>query len=115
MAELPRVKQAVVPQNKIENYLLDSGHPIGSGKAKFFTHFGFRRENWQVLADALRKHAEENPVANSMSDADGTIYLVEGPLETPSGRRPRIRTVWLEETAALAPRFISAYPLSDDR
>lgn len=115
MAELPRLKEAVVPRNKIENYLLNSEHPIGGGKAKFFTHFGFRREDWQVLAVALRRHAQENPIANSITDTDGTIYLVEGPLETPSGRRPLVRAVWLEETSALAPRFISAYPLHDDR
>jgi hypothetical protein len=115
MAQLPRIKEAVIPQNKIENYLLNPEHPIGSGKAKFFVHFGFRRENWQVLANALRKHAVENPIANSTSDADGTVYVVEGPLETPSGRSPRLRTIWLAETGGLAPRFISAYPLPDDR
>lgn len=43
---------------------------------------------------------------------DGTTYLVEGPLETPSGRRPRLRTIWLVETSKFAPRFITAYPLS---
>ena len=94
MAELPRVKEAVVPRKKVENYLLDSGHPIGSGKAKFFTHFGFRRENGQILAIALRTHAEENPVASSTSDADGTIYLVEGAagntVRTTSPREERV-------------------------
>jgi hypothetical protein len=115
MAKLPQVKEAVIPRNKIENYLLDLGHPIGGGKAKFFIHFGFRREKWEVLANALRKHVQENPTAWAMSDSDGTVYLIEGPLETPSGRRPRVRAVWLQETGALAARFISAYPLNDDR
>ena len=36
---------------------------------------------------------------------------VEGLVETPSGRRPRLRSVWLVETGKLAPRFITAYPL----
>jgi hypothetical protein len=115
MAQLPNVEAATIPRNKLENYLLDLGHPIGGGKAKFFLHFGFRRENWQTLADAVRLHARQNPAAKSMTDADGIVYLVEGPLETPSGRRPRVRAVWLMETGELAPRFISAYPLSDDR
>ncbi len=38
------------------------------------------------------------------------MYLVEGPLETPSTRTPRVRTAWLIETGDLAPRFITAYP-----
>jgi hypothetical protein len=86
-------------------------HPIGGGKARFFLSFGFRRAAWNVLADAFRKDAQENPVANLISDADGVTYLVEGPLETPSGRRPRVRTIWLIETYAVAPRFITSYPL----
>ena len=109
--KLPQAEQAVVPQDKIEHYLLNPGHPIGASKAGFFHRFGFSREQWRLLADALRQHARANPVANAVADPDGTTYLVEGPLETPSGRRPRLRTVWLVETGQLAPRFITAYPL----
>ena len=108
---LPQAEEAVVPQDKIEHYLLNPGHPIGGSKAVFFQRFGFSREQSRVLADALRQHARANPVADSVSDVDGTTYLVEGPLETPSGRQPRLRTVWLVETGQLAPRFITAYPL----
>ena len=108
---LPRAEKAVVPSNKVENYLLDLRHPIGGGKAQFFLRFGFRREEWTTLADALRRHTRENPVADTVTDADGVSYLVEGPLATPSGRQPRVRTVWLVETGELAPRFITAYPL----
>ena len=100
-----------VARTWIEHYLLNLGHPIGGSKAGFFLRFGFRREQWNLLADALRTHAQGNPVADSVSDADGVTYIVEGPLETPSGRKPRIRTVWLVETGQLAPRFITAYPL----
>ena len=108
--KLPHAEKAVVVRNKIEDYLLNLGHPIGGGKAGFFLRFGFSRENWSLLADALRQHAQANPVTSSISDEDGTTYLVEGPLRTPSGRRPALRTVWLVETGKLAPRFITAYP-----
>ena|ERR1041385_1295999 len=109
--QLPRAGEAVVPRSKIENYLLDLTHPVGGGKARFFLQFGFRREEWKLLADAFQKHAQDNLVDGSISDPDGVTYLVEGPLETPSGRRPRVRTVWLIESGQLAPRFITAYPL----
>ena len=108
---VPRAEQAVVPTEKVENYLLHLGHPIGGDKARFFLLFGFRREDWAALADALRRHVREHPVAQSSTDAGGVTYVVEGPLETPSGRAPRVRTVWLVETGGLAPRFITAYPL----
>jgi len=110
--KVPHTKEAVVPQEKIEDYLLNPSHPIGGSKAEFFRRFGFSREEWSVLADALRLHVRANPITNSVSDVDGTTYLVEGPLESPSGRRPRFRTIWLVETGKLAPRFITAYPLA---
>jgi hypothetical protein len=110
--KLPHAEEALVPRNKIENYLLDIGHPIGGGKAAFFVRFGFSREEWKGLHDALAKHARENEVADSIADADGISYAVEGPLDTPSGRRPMLRSVWLLETGSIAPRFITAYPLT---
>ena len=110
--KLPRAQDAVVPQDKIEHYLLNPGHPIGGSKAEFFQRFGFSRDQWHLLADALCQHARANSVTNAAADTDGTTCLVEGPLETPCGRRPRLRTVWLVETGKLAPRFITAYPLA---
>lgn len=114
--KLPRAAEAVVPRNKVENYLLDPGHPVGAGKARFFRRFGFDREDWHRLAAALKQHALQHPVASHSQAADGVTYLVEGPLTTPAGRAPRVRSVWLVavgEVGELAPRFITAYPLAE--
>jgi hypothetical protein len=109
---LPGVERAIVPQSKIEDYLLNLEHPIGGGKARFFIGFGFSREHWKDLAEALRRHAEQNPVADRLEEEDGITYVVEGGIETPSGRKPALRSVWLVESGELAPRFITAYPLA---
>lgn len=109
--KLPRAESAIVLRSKVEGYLLQLDHPIGHGKARFFIHFGFQREQWEELAAALRAHAQENPVSEALEDANGVTYLVEGRMKTPSGRLPRVRTIWLMETGELAPRFITAYPL----
>jgi hypothetical protein len=109
--KLPHAEKAFVPQDKAEHYLLNPGHPIGASKAAFFRAFGFNRGQWQVLVAALLEHGRANPVVKAVSDEDGTTYLVEGPLETPLGRNPRLRTVWLVETGKLALRFITTYPL----
>lgn len=86
-------------------------HPIGGGKVRFFIHFGFHREQWEELAAAILRHAQENPITDTLTDADGITYVVEGGLTAPSGRRTLVRTVWLVESGGLAPRFITAYPL----
>lgn len=109
--KVPHAEEPVVLRNKIENYLLNASHPIGGGKAAFFMRFGFSRREWQVLAQALGQHARENEVTASVSDTDGITYIVEGPIRTPSGCTPNLRSVWLVETGKIAPRFITAYPL----
>jgi hypothetical protein len=109
--QLPGLESAIVPRQKVEDYLLNLDHPIGGGKAKFFIHFGFQRERWEELVAALLRHAGENLVAEMLTDADGISYLIEGRMLTPSGRQPNLRSVWLVETGELAPRFITAYPL----
>jgi hypothetical protein len=109
--KLPDADSAVVPRSKVEDYLLNLEHPIGRGKAKFFIHFGFRREAWETLAEALRRHAQESNVTEISTDADGQTYVIEGDIISPSGRRPRVRTIWMLKIGELAPRFITAYPL----
>lgn len=111
--KLPGRNAAIVSRRKVEDYLLNLEHPIGGGKAKFFVHFGFQRERWEELVAGLLRHAQENPVTETVTDVDGTTYVIEGGLITPSGRQPNVRTVWLVETGELAPRFITAYPLHE--
>ncbi|MGH7180868.1 MAG: DUF6883 domain-containing protein [Nitrospiraceae bacterium] len=91
---LPNKDQTVVERDKVRDYLLSQSHPTGKGKAEFFTAMGFRREAWEVLADALRQVACDCPVTKSMTSPHGQKYIVGGELVTPNGQRPLIRTVW---------------------
>jgi hypothetical protein len=100
----------IIAPAKVRDYLLNLGHPVGGDKARFFIHFGFQREHWEVLAEALCRHSIANPIAATVQDAAGTSLVIEGAIDTPSGRRPNIRAVWLIKAAGLAPRFITAYP-----
>ncbi len=40
----------------------------------------------------------------------GTMYAVDGALETPDGRNPWIRSAWFVDTGGEVPRLASAYP-----
>ncbi len=108
--KLPGLGNAVVPQDKVEGYLLSLTHPVGRFKARFFARSGFSAGSWQALADALLRHAEANEVARSDDTEFGTRYTVEGPLEAPDGTRPRIRVIWFVERGRAAPRLVTAYP-----
>jgi hypothetical protein len=108
--KLPYAAKARVERKKVVEYLLSVSHPDGSSKARFFSRFGFRVEEWEVLARALRKHGTENLVSVSVESAHGTRHSVDGPLETPDGRNPEVRTVWILAKRSRAPRLITAHP-----
>jgi hypothetical protein len=46
--------------------LLSPTHCTSRSKAVFFVAFGFTREAWGALADALRRHAEVHDVSETV-------------------------------------------------
>ncbi len=110
--KLPNAAEAFVPPEKLTDYLLALGHPVGGPKARFFRAHGFSEVSTAELADGLLSivrtaevEVEENP--------HGTKYVADGDLPTPSGRTVHIRTVWIVEPKAPRPRFITAYPIGE--
>jgi len=104
---------AHVPRLKITRYLLcfDNG-PEAAAKAAFFVRFGFDPGQPEGLASALRRHAIENPIRETWADEWGVHFEVDGPLDTPDGRAPMIRTSWmLDPGSAGPPRLITAFPI----
>ncbi len=108
---LPNLSRSRVEREKIIDYLLSLTHPEGRNKAEFFNHFGFRLEEWEVLMVSLLNHSLMYPVAGSVESEYGVRYSIDGELETPDGRNPRVRTVWIIEKGNVAPRLVTAHPL----
>lgn len=109
--KLPKYEEAVVPERKLVNYLLDETHPTGKHKAAFFKRFGFDREKWSELKTALLQHAADHDVASTLQTDEGIHFVLEGALRTPDERNPRVRSVWAIDAGSDTPRFITAYPL----
>jgi hypothetical protein len=108
--KLPNADRAEVRREKLVDYLLSRAHPDGAGKAAFFERFGFSTAAWQVLRDALLEHAREHEVVETGTSDFGTRYTVEGPIRSPDGRDPRVRSVWFIDVGAPDPRLLTAYP-----
>ena len=102
--------RAVVPKDKITLYLLSETHPTGRAKASFFGGYGFSLAVWEELAESLVRHAASHEVAATEESRFGVKYTIEGPLETPDGRNPRVRVVWFVRKGEAAPRLVTAYP-----
>lgn len=106
---LPNAEDVVVPEAKITHYLLAETHPTGRGKAQFFVSLGFRAESWRTLAAALRQHAQDCELAAVETTSFGRRYVVEGPIKSPDGRNPNLRSVWFVEGEGEPPRLVTAY------
>jgi len=74
-------------------------------------NYGFSAEEWEMLVNALLRHAAENEVVKTERTPFGTRYVVDGPLSTPSGRSVNVRVVWFIEHNETIPRLVTAYPL----
>ncbi|MGE0685084.1 MAG: DUF6883 domain-containing protein [Candidatus Binatia bacterium] len=109
--KLPNAHLAIVEQGKICDYLLNSDHRFGASKARFFSEFGFRVEAWKVLADALLEQGQQHEVSKVKETGFGPRYEVDGEMQAPDGRRPRVRTVWQIDEGQIVPRLITVYPL----
>ena len=90
--KLPNSENALVPKDKLENYLLSEIHPIGRFKAVFFKNLGYDDGDTDVLANDLSSIAQQED------------------FQTPSGATVAMRTVWIIEQDNPQPRLITAYP-----
>ena len=68
---LPDGNRTRVDRAKIADYLLSLSHPDGRSKAEFFMRFGFKVEDWEALANALREVGISNPVTSLVESAHG--------------------------------------------
>jgi len=108
--KLPHAEQAIVDETKVSGYLLNADHPHGSKKARYFEELGFLLSEPKLLSDALKSLAIAGEVSQVRQTDYGPCYSVEGPLATPDGRNPRVRSVWMVDAGGVAPRLITAYP-----
>lgn len=107
--KLPRPKTLLIEEKKIRDYLLNSKHKDGAGKAKFFLARGFTLEDWAALAHALREHGRQRPVTKVEDNRFGTKYTVECSMSSPDGTNPCVLSVWIAETGSPV-RLVTARP-----
>ncbi len=108
--KLPNAANAVVEKSKIVEYLLNSSHPDNGGKAQFFFSMGFSVHHWEVLSKAFREAAANLEIFQCTSTPHGVKYQLHGPLTTPIGAQPTVRSVWIIDTGSAVPRLVTAFP-----
>ena len=108
--KLPNTDKLVVEREKVADYLLNPAHPDNGGKAEFFGRMGFRREEWETLAAALRTLAQTADVASSAESPHGRKYVIVGRIESPDGKAAQVQTIWIVDKGLEVARLVTAYP-----
>ncbi len=107
---LPRAERAVVPREKLEDYLLNPRHEIGRHKARVFAAaLGIGRADWEYLRDRIKGGILNASVTSTRETPYGRLYEVVLPIEGPNGQTRRIMTVWLVRGADEPPRLVTGY------
>lgn len=107
---LPGAEDAVVDEAKIQGYLLSPWHPLGKSKAAFFERLGYVPGAWERLAEDLRRHGREHPVAKVSISRFGQKFEVRGSLVGPFATTTELVSVWIVLRGETQPRLVTAYP-----
>ena len=109
--KLPNAHLANIPKIKIDEYLFSPTHPDGKSKHGFFIRFGFHTNEGEKLIDALKQHALEYDVVRQEQTLFGMRYIIEGIIDSPDGRNPKVRVIWFIGQGEDLPRLVTAYPV----
>jgi hypothetical protein len=72
--------------------------------------FGFKREQWEILAGALKVLAAESEVITFTESQHGKKYIIIGQIRSTSGKSPSVKTIWIVDKNGDAARLVTAYP-----
>src|SRR3990172_7745763 len=92
---VPNADKAIIPPEKLRDYILSPNHPVGRFKADFFTELGYSAENWEVLERDLRKQIFSQDAEEVEGFPYGRKFVVTGSLTTPAGKIVQMTTVWV--------------------
>lgn len=109
--KLPNSDKVIISREKLTDYILSETHSTGRFKARFFRTLGFNDANVSFFETILRTLADSEKIEEVIPSVYGTKYILDGKVNTPSGKTIRLRTVWIIEKGQNKPRFITVYPV----
>ncbi len=112
---LPNRDKAVVRRPKVLDYLLSTNHPQGRTRLCSVRSSAFRAHAgglWHPPWQSTRPTMKSSRPRNRGSEC---VILSKIAWKHPMEDGPRIRAVWFVETGNDTPRFVTAYPLEQEK
>jgi hypothetical protein len=109
---IPFPEQAIIPIEKLTDYLLNVDHPDGGSKARVLGHAGFHVEAPEQFEQALREQHLTLEARLGKPSPFGTKYEISGRLTGPEGD-VLVTSVWIIRHGEAVPRLITVVPEDD--
>ena len=110
MVRLPNATRAIIPVEKIRDYVLNLDHPDGGHKARVIdAATGLRREDYQTLIAQIERGILAFDAVQHHVRRQRPQYYVEMPIVGPKGTMV-VRTIWIYEDGSDVPRLTTLYP-----
>lgn len=107
--KLPLGERAIVGDDKLIGYCLNSRHPEGRHKARVFQSLlGLGPEQADILKAALCQAAAGEPAEQVGTTPYGDLYVVDFVMSAGDKTAP-VRSVWIIRGGEEAPRLVSCY------
>lgn len=111
---LPNFPDAVIPRQKLVNYLLDPLHKEGQHKARVFkAALDFDQSSWEQLAQAILAELPYYPATFGSEGKWGKKYEVTLPITGRNERTVDVLTVWIIRLETNFPTFVTALVLGE--
>ena len=101
---------AVIPAEKLRDYILDRMHPDGRAKAEYLGRVGYSAAKWRRLEGDLRDLLRTSEARPGRVSPYGEKYEILGSLTGPNGGTAWVRSIWIMRTGETAPRLVTLIP-----
>jgi hypothetical protein len=103
-------RDAIIPSDKLRDYLLSAAHPDGRGKAEYLGELGYSQEGFSRLEVDLREQILSLDAQPGRLSPYGQKYEILGPLTGPNRNTAWVSTIWIILTGETAPRLVTIIP-----
>jgi hypothetical protein len=103
---LPAAARALIQPEKLRDYLLSTGHPVGRLRP-LSRQDGYSRQGWQRLQMDILQLARSGVAVERQMSNFGQKYEGNGILRGPSGREARVTMIWIVKNGEDFPRLVT--------
>jgi len=103
-------RDAIIPPDKLRDYLLSPTHPDGRAKAEYLGRLGYFQDTFLQLEVDFREQVLCRDAQPVRASRYGQKYEILGPLTGPNGNTAWVRTIWIILAGEPAPRLVTLIP-----